>query len=91
MIEIFGILFLTVVAPLWIVFHYITTWKKQRGLSSEDEKMLDEVYDVMDRMEDRIKTLEKILDAESTDWREKHDEPEETPTYPQSTFPREAS
>lgn len=90
MLEIFGILFLTVVAPLWIIFHYITTWKKQRGLSSEDEKMLDEVYDVMDRMEDRIKSLETILDAEDSNWR--GDAPQGEPTdTDKRRYPREAS
>jgi len=69
MIEIFGILALTVVVPTWIVFHYITEWKKHRGLSNEDEKMLDEVYDVMDRLDQRLQSLERILDAENADWR----------------------
>lgn len=68
--EMFVILGLTIVAPLWIILHYVTEWRKNRGLSSEDEKMLDEVYDVMGRMEERLKSLESILDAEQKDWRE---------------------
>ncbi|MEO0412131.1 MAG: envelope stress response membrane protein PspB [Pseudomonadota bacterium] len=89
MLETFGILFLVVVAPIWIALHYTTQWKKQRGLSSEDEKMLDEVYDVMDRMEDRIKTLETILDAEDKDWRSDTLEPETDAD--KNRYPREAS
>jgi phage shock protein B len=69
MAEMFVILGLTIVVPLWIILHYVTEWKKNRGLSSEDEKMLDEVYDVMERMDDRLKTLESILDGEDKDWR----------------------
>lgn len=65
----FVILGLTIVAPLWIILHYVTEWRKNRGLSSEDERMLDEVYDVMGRMEERLQSLESILDAEQKDWR----------------------
>ena len=81
MIEVFGILALVVVAPIWIIAHYTTEWRKQRGLSTEDEKMLDEVYDTMERMEERIRSLEKILDDENTGWRGE-DEPDAAPRYP---------
>src|SRR5438105_3787642 len=35
-----GIVFLTVVMPLWISAHYGTRWRKSRSLSREDEKTL---------------------------------------------------
>ena len=69
MSEVIPILLLTVCAPLWIIFHYITKIKTSKGLSTEDEKMLSEVWDLANKMEDRINTLERILDIESPDWR----------------------
>jgi phage shock protein B len=69
--DIIGILLLTVVAPVWIVFHYITKIKTSRGLSPEDEKMLSEVWESTNRMEERIKTLERILDIETPNWRQR--------------------
>jgi len=69
MSEVLGILFLTVVVPIWIVFHYLFKMRSVRGLSSEDEKMLSDLWETSRRMEDRIHTLERILDAESPDWR----------------------
>ena len=69
MIELFGILFLTIVAPVWIVFHYLARMREARGLSSEDEKMLGEIWEASRKMEDRVNTLERILDADSPDWR----------------------
>ena len=45
-----GIIFLTVVAPIWIVFHYITRWRASRRLSSEDEKALGELWQSARRM-----------------------------------------
>jgi phage shock protein B len=67
--DVVPILLLTVCFPLWIIFHYITKWKTSKGLSTEDEKMLKEIWDSTNRMEDRIKTLERILDVEAPNWR----------------------
>lgn len=67
--DIIPILLLTVCLPLWIIFHYITKWKTAKGLSTEDEKMLAEVWESTNRMEDRIQTLERILDIEAPNWR----------------------
>lgn len=67
--DVIAILLITVVLPLWIIFHYITKWKTSKGLSPEDEKMLSEVWDSANRMEERIITLERILDIEAPNWR----------------------
>ena len=69
--ELIPILLLTVVAPVWIVFHYITKIKTSKGLTAEDEKMLSEVWESTNRMEDRIRTLERILDIEAPTWRQR--------------------
>jgi phage shock protein B len=66
---ILGILFLVVVAPIWIIFHYITQWRQARRLSGEDEKALGELWQSARRMEGRIDALEKVLDAEAPGWR----------------------
>lgn len=68
--DVIGILFMTVVVPIWIVFHYITKIKTAKGLTAEDEKMLSEVWESTNRMEERIKTLERILDIETPNWRQ---------------------
>jgi len=71
--EVVPVLLLTVCAPLWIIFHYITKMKTSKGLTPEDEKMLTEVWESTKRMEDRIQTLERILDIESPTWRQRHE------------------
>ena len=71
--EVVPILLLTVCLPLWIIFHYITKMKTSKGLTPEDEKMLTEVWESTKRMEDRIRTLERILDIESPSWRQHHE------------------
>ena len=67
--EIIPILLLTVCLPLWIVFHYVAKMKTAKGLSAEDEKMLSDIWESTNRMEERIQTLERILDIETPSWR----------------------
>jgi len=67
--EVIPILLITICLPLWIIFHYITKMKTSKGLSPEDENMLSEVWDSANKMEERINTLERILDIEAPDWR----------------------
>lgn len=67
--EVIPILLVTVCFPLWIVFHYVTKIKTSKGLSPEDEKMLSEIWESTRTMQDRIETLERILDAQSPSWR----------------------
>lgn len=73
MSEVVPILLVTVCLPLWIIFHYICKIKAAKGLSPEDEKMLTEVWESTKKMEDRIITLERILDIESPTWRQRHE------------------
>jgi phage shock protein B len=58
------ILFLTVLGPLIVVFHFITKWKQTREISGDDEQMLEDLWDLSQRLEERIETLERILDDE---------------------------
>jgi phage shock protein B len=64
------VIFMAVVAPLWILTHYVMRWRATKSLSTEDEKMLSELWESVPRMENRIKNLERILDAEVPNWRE---------------------
>ena len=60
---------MTVVAPIWIIAHYITKNRANRGLTREDEEMLGEIWETTKRMEARIDTLERILDDTGRNWR----------------------
>jgi phage shock protein B len=66
-----GILFLVVVAPIWIVAHYSTRWRTARMLSRDHERVLAELYDSARRMEERMDSLERLLDIEAPGWRSK--------------------
>ncbi len=63
------ILFLAFVAPIWIIAHYVTRWRTAKTLSTEDQKLLAELWKSADRMEGRLNNVERILDVEAADGR----------------------
>lgn len=71
MITFLIIVFLTIVAPLFIVLHFVTKWKQTREISRDDEQMLEDLWMLSQRLEERLITLEKILDDEVPDVRKK--------------------
>jgi len=64
MLELPLILFLVIVAPIWIIAHYTTRWRMAKTLSPEDEKQFAELWQTAERMEQRIDSIERILEAE---------------------------
>lgn len=69
MLFIATIVFLVIPAPLFIIFHFITKWKQSRELSGGDETMLEDLWQLSLRLEDRMDALETILDNEIPGWR----------------------
>jgi|TARA_B100000767_G_scaffold264944_1_gene280444 phage shock protein B len=65
------IIFMIVVAPIWLVLHYRSKKQVNQGLSQEEFIQLAELSESADIMADRISTLEAILDAETPSWRSK--------------------
>ena len=64
MLEVPLILFLVIVAPIWIIAHYTTRWRMAKSLSPEDEKQFAELWQIAERMEQRIDSIERILEVE---------------------------
>lgn len=53
----------------WLIFHYITQWKRSGTLSIEDENLLDELHDLARRLDDRMATIERIVAADDPNFR----------------------
>ena len=68
-----GVIFLGIIVPLWITFHYITTWMRIRagasGKRTIESEELERMQALAERLEQRIESLETILDTEAPDWR----------------------
>jgi phage shock protein B len=61
------IIFMVVVAPIWIIAHYITRWRLAKTLTPEDEKQFADLWRTAERMEERLGTIERILDDDLPD------------------------
>ena len=69
--EVVWIIAMTIVAPIWIVSHYLTKWRLSKGLSTDEAHMLEDLWKTAQAMENRVKTLEAILDDNVKGWRNK--------------------
>ena len=67
------ILFLVIVAPLWLTMHYRSVNRASRGLTREDRESVEQMLVTVDKLTDRIEALEAILDADHREWRRQVD------------------
>ncbi|WP_199611525.1 envelope stress response membrane protein PspB [Flocculibacter collagenilyticus] len=65
------IIFMIFVAPIWLIMHYRSKKQLNQGLSETDYAKLNDLARKAEKMAERIKTLEAILDEESPQWRAK--------------------
>ncbi len=63
------VLFLVLVMPLWIVFHYLTLWKRERRQHAGEVHRDQELQELAHRLEDRLDAIESILDNDAPAWR----------------------
>lgn len=63
------IVFLVIVAPIWLILHYATRNSANKRLSTRDEDLLEDLLQSARKMEERLQTLERILDADTPEWR----------------------
>ncbi len=69
-----AVVFLAVVAPIWIFMHYRSKQQAQGALSEEERLELEALALQAGRMSERIETLEAILDSETPEWRDRMSE-----------------
>lgn len=65
------IVFMIFVAPLWLILHYRSKRRTGAGLSGPEMEQLQELVVKAETMQKRVATLEKILDAEVPEWRQR--------------------
>jgi phage shock protein B len=55
----------------WLILHYVTQWKRAKGMTAEDENMLDDMYDTARRLDARLESIERIMNADHPGWKER--------------------
>ncbi|MDE2411248.1 MAG: envelope stress response membrane protein PspB [Sphingomonadales bacterium] len=52
----------------WLILHYITRWKTAPTLTNDDEALLEELYQLSRRLDDRLETVERLVSADHPDF-----------------------
>jgi phage shock protein B len=65
------ILFVIIVAPIWIILHYRSKRQMNQGLNEEERESLALLANQAKRIRERVQTLERILDADAPGWRDR--------------------
>ncbi len=65
------IIFMVIVAPIWLILHYRAKNQSTKVLSAEEQQTLDQLARVAEKMEARMTALERILETEDPRWKEK--------------------
>jgi len=52
----------------WIILHYVTRWKTAATLTTDDEVMLEELYQLARRLDERMDTVERLVSSDHPDF-----------------------
>ncbi len=53
----------------WIILHYITRWKTAATITTDDEVLLEELYNLAKRLDERMDTVERLVAADNPEFR----------------------
>ena len=62
--EVFAVVAIFIALP-WIVMHYVTKWKTSASITSDDEVLLEELYNLAKRLDERMDTVERLVASDS--------------------------
>ena len=48
----------------WVILHYITRWKTASTLTTDDEHLLEELYQLARRLDERMDTVERLVGSD---------------------------
>ena len=53
----------------WIIMHYITKWKTAATITTDDEVLLEELYNLAKRLDERMDTVERLVASDDPDFK----------------------
>ena len=53
----------------WIIMHYITKWKTAATITTDDEHLLEELYNLAKRLDERMDTVERLVASDNPEFR----------------------
>ena len=64
-----GVVGMLFVGLPWLILHYITKWKTAPTLTSGDEALLEELYQLAKRLDDRMDTVERLVASDNPEFK----------------------
>jgi len=53
----------------WLILHYITKWKTAPTITCDDENLLEELYTLAKRLDERMDTVERLVASDNPDFK----------------------
>ena len=50
-----------VIGMPWLILHYVTKWKTAATITSDDEVLLEELYNLAKRLDERMDVVERLV------------------------------
>lgn len=66
--EVFAIVAVVIGLP-WLILHYITRWKTAATITTDDEVLLEELYNLAKRLDERMDTVERLVASDNPEFR----------------------
>lgn len=66
--EVLAIVAIFVFLP-WIILHYVTKWKTSATITTDDEALLEELYSLAKRLDDRMDTVERLVATDNPEFK----------------------
>ena len=55
----------------WLILHYITRWKTAATITTDDEVLLEELYSLAKRLDERMDTVERLVASDNPEFQPK--------------------
>lgn len=66
--EVLAIVALFIALP-WLILHYVTKWKTAATITTDDEVLLEELYNLAKRLDERMDTVERLVASDNPEFR----------------------
>ncbi len=53
----------------WLIMHYVTRWKTSATITTDDEVLLEELYNLAKRLDERMDTVERLVASDNPEFR----------------------
>jgi phage shock protein B len=58
------------IAMPWLFLHYSSKFRAAKGISVQDEQLLDDLYSTARRLDARLESIERIIAADNPNWKD---------------------